>query len=466
LNDEIPDQIRGLERTLMSFVTWSELGPRHQTDILQWDGPPTPLATRQISGPDHAGSGCAALLIALYRTRRAAELASGSRAIDGRPVDRLIVELEARSLDVIDARTMDGLNDRALLDKDPRAWKQLRMIREHFGGGAIWIARQRRLLDAPDSSTTGSAAASGVDLIVLFADSIDQTMFVRDEAIYRITATGEARLLGPIDAPEPQHKPRARWLAWNIHRAVAHIVIALVAALFAHPALELVGELVGVTVTVPAVIPALVGLGIGAALARPVIRRLRAGRKAMANVLEVAESHALLMTRLDELQRGEMGGGARPPEYPASTIDGGDDVDATAQRPKTNAVETWPPVSRARTTDGLIDVNGIAGPTGTMAVPPISGARTLGVPVTIALLVAVVAYPAVELAGEIVGFKVVMPAVIPALVALGIGAAVAFAITRRLRRYGEVVRNVLDLPDNYARLMNRLDTLQRNNGNH
>lgn len=464
LNNEIPDQIRGLARTLMSFFAWSELSPRHQLDVLQWNGPPTPLATRQISGPgDDAGGRYAALLIALYRSRRAAELAAGARVIEGKPVHRSIVELEASSLEVIDARALEGLTDRALLDKDPRAWRLLRIIRDHFGAGAIWISRQHARADAVGNSASAGATVPGADMIVLFSDAIDRTMFVRDEALYKVLGNGEASLLRPVDTPEPQREPRGHKLVWNVRRVIAHIIVALVAALAAHPAVELAGELLGVNVVVPAVIPALVGLGIGAVLARPVVRRLRAGRKVMAHVLELPATHALFMERLDELQRGGMEHGARPAGNVRPMIVDSGNVDVNTVK-SGNADEVRPPGISAPTSNGFGHVDVIAewhAHAGANE-PAVSRVWALGVRLSIALLVALLAHPVVELAGDLVGVNIVVPAVIPALVGLGIGAAVAVVITRRLRRYGEVIGHVLQLPNNQARLINRLDALQRN----
>lgn len=446
LNQEIPDEIRDLQRMLMSYVAWSELSPREQADVLQWDGPPTSLATRHISGPedDPESARDSALLLALYGTREIAEAAADARAIAGIPVHRLIVELEARSLLVIDARKVTSLTDLALLHKDPRAWKKLRIIRKHFGAHAVWIRHEETEEERKArASSAGDPGGRGPDVVVLFADAIDHTLFVAHEAIYSV-ARGEASFVRPVEEPQPHvREPHARRRVCTARHVFAHMAAALALALAVPTAVELASELLGVNVAVPAVVPALAGLAIGGMLARPVIRRIRAGRTLLVHVLELPATQALLNERLDDLQRGQAGDGLRRLYTPNRVRDN----DLMGRR--SSYADIGVDAERLGVVGDLRNANGRH--------------AVLATTLMIAVPAALAAHVLVDMTSKFLGVSIVMPVVIPALVGLGVGAAAGVAITRRLRRYGNVIRCLRDLPDNHARQMNILDALERKN---
>lgn len=403
LNAAVLEKIQTLPRARRSFLAFEELPPRHQGEIPSWEWSPTPLASRHIIGPwPDRSRRYDAVLLRLHRSREAVEQAAAARVIaEGQFVHRTIVELEAISLEVVDARQIKGLTSSLLIAKDVEAWQLLRAIRD-YGAEAIWI---------------GSGAG---DEVVLFIDSLDDTMHVRDEAIYEITCGGRARRLRPTDTDAADSDrdggaPNTVGLRSYMRRWIAHMTIAILAALVAHPALELAGAVVGVNITVPAVLPAVVGLAVGLAVTRPLIRRARAYRRVVAHVLELPDSQNVIVTRLDELQHGYVGDGWR-------------------LRPLEPLPSRKPHVGAPWRKRAVLHV-------------------------AVAATTAVLAYPTAQLAGAMLGVSIAVPALLPSAVGLGIGVVLARPLTRRLLAHRQLLVHVRGLPNNQN--VERLEELQR-----
>jgi hypothetical protein len=191
-------------------------------------------------------------------------------------------------MEVVDARNLKRMTNSALVAKDGEAWTLLGAIRD-FGAEAIWI---------PNSH-------GAEDVLVVFIEAIGETMHVRDQAVYEIDGNGNARRLVLIDTPKPKHELPADCSPSRIRSWTAHIFIAVVAALVAHPIVETAGELAGFQITLPAVVPALLGLGVGFAVARPLTRRVSAYRRVLARALELPDCNAEIVKRLDQLHRDQ-----------------------------------------------------------------------------------------------------------------------------------------------------------------
>ena len=259
-------RLLALPRMTLSFVAYEEVGLFHQGEgqLAGVNGVPTPLIGRRILGPwpDPTGH-YTPLLLTIRPTRRDAEVAGAARVMsEGQCVHRFIAELEATSLPVVDTRTaFPSLTNSALLDKDPKAWRIVRAIRDRGDVQAIWIAN----------------AKGAEEVIVLFTDSIDDTVHIRDEAVFEIDGRANARRLTPAPVPpEPARDPRGG--GWRAHarKSVVHLAIALLAAVIAHPAIKGFEALTGVKLTVPAAAVTMVGLAVGFGLARLIAPTVRA----------------------------------------------------------------------------------------------------------------------------------------------------------------------------------------------
>lgn len=282
-------KIRDLPKHRVSFSAWDELPPRHQSETPSaWEAPPTPLASRRIRGPwpDPTGR-YEALLLTLRPTRRDAELAAAARVnSEGQTVHRDIVELEATSLEIVDGRELSSLTDRALKTKDVVSWQLLRAIRDYHDAQAIWI-----------TNATGAE-----EVIVLFVESLGETMHVRDEAVHEVDGSGNSRRLQAAEPPA-YHELRAAQSHSRARLAVLHLVIALVAALLVHPILAVGAAITGTEISPPILLVALFGLAVSLLVARPVVRFMRAWRRIVAYVLELPESQEEFLKRLEGLEK-------------------------------------------------------------------------------------------------------------------------------------------------------------------
>ena len=149
-----------------------------------------------------------------------------------------------------------------MLAKDVEAWQLLKAVRDQRGAEAVWINSPGR-----------------EDVIVMFIDSLDATMHVRDEAVHEIDKAGNASRVRAIDSLEPRSEPFAMRSSSRLRAGIIHIAIAVLAGLLIQPVIALVGLAVGVDVKLPVIVPVLLGLGAGLAIAGPATRKLRAYRR-------------------------------------------------------------------------------------------------------------------------------------------------------------------------------------------
>lgn len=272
----IVTRARTMPETRLSFVAWVELPPRHEFASASVDDDrPTPLESRRIRGPwpDQPGSS-EPLLLSLRATRRDAQEAAARRApaADSRGIHRTIVELEAASMRVVDAR--ESLTDTALLKRDAEAWQLLHAIRD-LSTDAVWIRNSNGLEDT----------------LVLFDGALGDTMRVRDEAIYRIDADANVHRLAPVSGPAvQQERPPTRRLVHPHRTWAVHLVIAGIAAVIAHPMVELAGAAIGTRINIPVFVAALFGFAAGLGMALWLARRIGVYRRFLGHVLTFPSS--------------------------------------------------------------------------------------------------------------------------------------------------------------------------------
>ena len=245
VSDAIRTIVERLPSARRSFVAWDELPPRHQSQTDDsWTSLPTPLASRTITAPWPDATGrYDAVVLTLHPSREQAVAVAAKRVVsEGQLVHRSLVEMEASSLEVVDARKLKKLTKSALLAKDVEAWQLLKAVRDQRGAEAVWINSPGR-----------------EDVIVMFIDSLDATMHVRDEAVHEIDKAGNALRVRAIDSLEPRSEPFAMRSSSRLRAGIIHIAIAVLAGLLIQPVIALVGLAVGVDVKLPVIVPVLLG---------------------------------------------------------------------------------------------------------------------------------------------------------------------------------------------------------------
>jgi hypothetical protein len=238
----VEDHVRALERLLVSAVATAELAPKvSASHELRWDARPTPLRERFVCDP--GGADCEVLVLHLD-TRAAIFAAAATRVPTAwrlhRPeVHRLVIDLE-----FIDALTFEArelLTDKAVLAGDPDAWKIVRAIH------------------AEKAACVRVASESHGDTLLVFREALGRVVLECDAAVYAI----DRHAVGRRDAPKT--RPLQTWFG--------HGVLAIPAAIVAHPVAQFLLDHAGLTVHVPAFVPAIL-----VALAAIVHIRRRGGR--------------------------------------------------------------------------------------------------------------------------------------------------------------------------------------------
>lgn len=231
-----PSAIECLGRFRLSVVASVELKPKVPTiDDLAWDNRPTPLPERFIDDP--AGSGCRVLV--LHLDRRAAVFAAAAKRVPplgwrrGRrgQVYRLVVDIEFKNARGVDARPL--VADIEVESGDLQAWEVVRAIQD----------------DKPKADCVRVSSRSHGDTLLVFPEALVRRRVVaRDAAVYGIDRDG-------VGEREPV-KPRPL-MSWSREG-----LVALVAAIVAHPVTEFGLHHAGLKVHIPAFVPATVVAGV------------------------------------------------------------------------------------------------------------------------------------------------------------------------------------------------------------
>jgi hypothetical protein len=218
-------------RFRLSAVASAELKPKvPATDELAWDARPTPLHQRFIDDP--AGSGCQVLVVHLD-DRGKIFTAAGKRVPPSgwrgrRPtLIRLVVEFEFKNARGTDVRTL--VADTEIEAGDLAAWDVVRTIYE----------------EKPKTDCVRVSSRSHGDTLLIFPEALVRHRVVeRDAALYAIGGDG----VGERDPIKTR----------PLLSLSKEALVAVAAAIIAHPATEFVLHHAGVTVHVPAFVPAAV----------------------------------------------------------------------------------------------------------------------------------------------------------------------------------------------------------------
>lgn len=458
LERAVLEQVASLPRLRVSFRAWDELPPRHQSENdpgLHVD--PAPLTSRVIRGPwPDPASRYEALLLTLRASRRDAELAAAQRVIsDGQSVRRVIVELDAESIEVVDARRFPELTNSALLARDKDAWQLLRAIRD-CDAEAIWIR---------NSSGTEEA-------VVLFHECIGDTMHVRDEAVFEIERHGNARRL-PLDGSSGHAPPAARG-----RRGIGTWVAPLAGAVLAAAVGLGARQWAGIDLALPWALLALAGVVGVIALLRGLARArvVAADRRAAARdaLTLSASEYALAIHALTFQERAVVNALAGRDET-LSRLGLVDREHGSRRARVLMVVAAWTTaavggavVALAVVGDGNVDGIGPAAFVTALVGLALASTvyrgekrsrfrhRALVVVTCVAVLCAI------ELATRTsTGLELVRPGALLVIAALALAFALAEPLTRGIATCRRVLTHVLELPNSHEAIVDRLDELQR-----
>jgi hypothetical protein len=174
------EQLRSLPRHRLNFEGWVELPPFASAPKGVGSNP-TPLCERFIEGP-WSSVDWRVLLLQLYGSREDAIRAAAKRVPSGARmrVRRYIVQIKGIDVDVVDARSLSQLTDRAVLDRLEEAWRSLEAIR--LQGAGFVIIR---------------STVSGADEVAIFPNAFDQVLVANYADIYEVDRNGHVKRRKP-----------------------------------------------------------------------------------------------------------------------------------------------------------------------------------------------------------------------------------------------------------------------------